>query len=229
MKFIKRLLLLLIVAAVLAAAFPLVRDDLAGWWSGLDTELQVRLYAWENGLEYRQYPHSLVELLDSNPETKDFVLGYPLREEGAYELTEWEDTDGVPLFLQWDTRWGYEIYGSDMIAITGCGPTCLAMAGYYLTGDPAFTPEKVAQFASENGYYVNGNGSAWTLISEGAEKLGLEVEELPLGKQTMMDALNAGNPIILIMGPGDFTTTGHYIFRHAIKNAQAYLEWYSLG
>jgi hypothetical protein len=62
----------------------------------------------------------------------------------AYDLSEGVGGEGVPLFLQWDKRWGYERYGSDYLAITGCGPTCLAMAGYYLTGDASFDPALVA-------------------------------------------------------------------------------------
>ena len=98
-----------------------------------------------------------------------------------------------------------------MMAITGCGPTCLAMVGYYLTGDDWYTPENVAGFAWEGGYYAPGYGSSWTLISEGAGKLGLTATELPLVKKKMTDALEAGNPVILALGKGDFTSTGHYI------------------
>ena len=72
-------------------------------------------------------------------------------------------------------------------------------------------PKEVAGFAQRSGYYEKGYGSSWTLISEGAEKLGLTATELPLVKKKMTDALENGNPVILAMGKGDFTTTGHYI------------------
>ena len=85
------------------------------------------------------------------------------------------------------------------------------MAGYYLTGDDAMNPEQVARFAQRNGYYERGFGSSWTLISEGAEKLGLSVQELPLVKGKMVAALEEGKPIILALGPGDFTSKGHYV------------------
>jgi len=107
--------------------------------------------------------------------------------------------------------WGYETYGSSYLAVTGCGPTCLAMAGYYLTGDEVMNPKTIAEYAEDWGYYAKGYGSSWTLISEGAEKLGLKAKELPLVKKKMTDALEAGSPIILALGKGDFTTTGHYI------------------
>lgn len=174
-------------------------------------EQAVMVYAKENSIAYGTWPRSLIELLDRNPETKEFVLGYPERETLAQEAFVPETTDTVPLLMQWDPRWGYETYGSDYLAITGCGPTCLAMAGIHLTGDENFRPDRIAGFAQRSGYYAGGYGSSWTLISEGAEELGLTATELPLVKKKITDALEAGNPVILAMGPGDFTTAGHYI------------------
>ena len=158
-----------------------------------------------------EIPQSLLELMERNPETEEFVLNYPNRREEKINMRSFDRSEGVPLMLQWDTRWGYLPYGSDMVAITGCGPVCLAMAGYYVTGDEDFSPDKMVEFATENGYYSKGNGSSWTLISEGGVKLGLDVTEIPLVKQKILDYLESGNPIICAMGPGDFTTTGHYI------------------
>ena len=158
-----------------------------------------------------EIPKSLLELMERNPETEEFVMNYPHRREETINMRSFDRSEGVPLMLQWDTRWGYLPYGSDMVAITGCGPVCLAMAGYYVTGDEDFSPDKMVEFATENGYYSKGNGSSWTLISEGGVKLGLDVTEIPLVKQKILDYLKGGNPIICAMGPGDFTTTGHYI------------------
>ena len=120
--------------------------------------------------------------------------------------------------MQWNPNWGYEIYGSSYLAVTGCGPTCLAMVGYYLTGNEEMLPHRVAQFAEANGYYEPGYGSSWTLISEGSQALGLYAQELPLVKSKMVEELEAGHPIILAMGEGDFTTTGHYIVMTGYEN-----------
>ena len=177
-----------------------------------EAEIQVMAYAKAHDLAYGAYPESMIALLERNPETETFVLEYPVYQEQDYALPEYENSDTVPLFLQWDQRWGYNRYGSDVMGITGCGPTCLAMVGYYLTGDAeTFDPAAVARFAEENGYYASGYGSSWTLISEGGVTLGLDVTEIPLVKKRMVDNLAVGNPIILAMGEGDFTSTGHYI------------------
>ena len=214
------LLLALLLAGLLGAKpiYNFYRDISFGWTERTETEKAVKAYAEEMGISYGEYPQSLIDLLEGNPETEQFVLNYPFREDLPVDLTPYEDSSTVPLFLQWDPMWGYEDYGSSCIAITGCGPTCLSMVGYYLTGDANMTPDKIAKFAQKNGYYEPGYGSSWTLISEGATKLGLEAKELPLVKKKMTDALEAGSPIILAMGEGDFTTTGHYIVLTGVKD-----------
>ena len=196
-------------------------QDISFYWTDhTQAEYTVKAYAEEMGIFYARYPRSLIELLERNPETEAFVLGYPFREETEIDLSSYENPESVPLFLQWDPQWGYERYGSDMIAITGCGPTCLAMAGYYLTGDPNMNPAQVADFAEKNGYYQSGYGSSWTLISEGGVELGLSVTELPLVKKKLVTSLEEGHPVILALGPGDFTTTGHYILLTGLEDGK---------
>ena len=211
-------LILLIAALGAKPAWYAVQDLTFAWTDRTETEWKVKTFAEENGLFFAQYPKSLIQLLENNPETEEFVLQYPLREDVQPDLSGFDRETGVPLFLQWDPMWGYEKYGSDYLAITGCGPTCLAMAGYYLTGLETMNPGDVAIFAEENGYYAAGYGSSWTLISEGSARLGLKATELPLVKKKMTDALETGNPVILAMGKGDFTTTGHYIVLTGLEN-----------
>ena len=208
------LLILAVIAVGVLSAEKLARSyrDISFYWSErTEAEQKVKAYAEQMGISYGEYPESLIELLERNPETEEFVLNYPFREEAALEAFSYDLDEGVPLMMQWDTRWGYIEYGSDVAGLTGCGPTCLAMAGYYVTGDEQFHPANMLEFAAENGYYSPGNGSSWTLISEGGVKLGLDVTEIPLVKQRIMDNLEVGNPIICAMGPGDFTSSGHYI------------------
>ena len=210
------LLMLLLISALAVLLFSdrvasLYRDLTFRWSDATEAEKTIKEYADKMGVRYGDYPKSLIDLLERNPETEEFVLNYPFREESDYDLSA-TSRDTVPLFLQWDQRWGYTKYGSDMIAITGCGPTCVAMAGYYLTGDAeTFDPAAVAAFAEKHGYYAAGYGSSWTLISEGAVELGLDVTEIPLVKKRITDNLEVGNPIICAMGPGDFTSSGHFI------------------
>ena len=130
-------------------------------------------------LREQGYPESLIALVERNPETKDFVLDYP-KYKGLEEIDISKEVmkGEIPHFLQWDERWGYEIYGSDFLAVTGCGPTCLSMVTCGLTGDTQWNPYEVAKMAEDNGYYVDGSGSSWALMSSGAEKLGLTVSSV---------------------------------------------------
>lgn len=178
-----------------------------------DTPIQIREFAKQNHISIWQWPKELIEMLERNPETESFVLHYPLKKgvAAAIDLSEYQKSDGVPLFIQWDERWGYDTYAGELMGLSGCGPTCLSMVCAYLLNDLQYTPRYIAQFAENNGYSVNGNGSTWTLISEGGEELGLDVTEIPLVESRIIRNLEMGNPIICVMGPGDFTTTGHFI------------------
>ena len=209
-RFIRFLAAALLFIFLLSALFLCVRY-INSRYSG--TNPLILAFAKEHGLKPSDWPESLVEMLEKTPEAESFVLNYPLlhNRQQEIDLTEYLHTDSVPLFLQWDTRWGYQTYGDGMIAQTGCGPTCLSMVCVYLLDDPTLDPGYVARFSRNNGYCVPGNGTSWTLISEGGEKLGLDVTEIPLVEGIINDHLKAGDPIICVMGPGDFTTSGHYI------------------
>ncbi len=211
---IRDLILLLIPMALFIVLIILGRDFLLGNRPAKDSaEGIVRSFARENNIPFDAYPESLIQLLERNPETKDFVLQYPFYygEDASVDLSQYADMATVPLFLQWDKQWGYIPYGDNVAGISGCGPVCLSMAAYYLTGNSNYSPDRMIDFALKNGYYEQGIGSSWTLISEGAVELGFDVTEIPLDKGRIIRNLEVDNPIICVMGPGDFTTTGHFI------------------
>ena len=177
-------------------------------------------------LREQGYPESLIALVERNPETKDFVLDYP-KYKGLEEIDISKDVmkGEIPHFLQWDERWGYETYGSDFLAVTGCGPTCLSMVTCGLTGDTQWNPYEVAKMAEDNGYYVDGSGSSWDLMSSGAEKLGLTVSSVIFDAEHIRATLEAGQPIICVMGPGDFTNAGHFLVLTGVdKNGDIILQ-----
>ena len=126
-------------------------------------------------------------------------------------LEEYASADQVPLLMQWDQRWGYKGYAGAPMGLSGCGPTCLSMVTIFLTGDTSKNPAWMADFATEHGYAVDDVGSDWALMSQGGLELGMDVTEIPPDKERVEDNLYVGNPIVAIMGPGDFTTEGHFI------------------
>lgn len=159
------------------------------------------------------YPESLIALLERNPETREFVLNYAQNRDKVYEidLSNQVIEGEISLFLQWDERWGYEFYGEDFMAVTGCGPTCLSMVRCGLSGDAEWNPLKIANMAEEQGYYVEGVGSSWNLMTDGAAQLGLVADTVIFDEAHIIAELENGRPIICAMRPGDFTTSGHFI------------------
>ena len=165
-------------------------------------------------------PKELLEFMEKNPEAKDYVLNYLEKKDidSAIDLSNLLDSSSVPLLIQWDERWGYTEYAGELFGLSGCGPTCLSMVCVYLMNDAKYSPRYIAEFATENGYSVPGNGSSWTLISEGGVQLGVDITEIPLDENRIIRNLEVGNPIICVMGPGFFTTTGHYIVMTEYKD-----------
>lgn len=142
----------------------------------------------------------------------DFVKGYLGAEHVANGgLTRAECKADIPLLIQWDKRWGYAPYGNSDVAISGCAPTCLSMVVVGLTGNTDITPAAVAKYAEEAGYYQKGTGTSWSLMTEGCEHYGIHGQELSLDRNVIMKHLDAGEPIICSMRPGNFTTAGHFI------------------
>lgn len=166
------------------------------------------------------YPDSLIQLAKKNPETVEFVRDYPKMKDNHDKIDISEDLDGgIPLFLQWDERWGYRDYGGDFMALNGCGPTCLSMVCCGLTGEKKWNPYRVAVMAEKSGYYVEGSGSSWSLMYDGAAKLGLRAEKVSFDRDSIVDKLRQGKPIICVVGPGDFTTQGHFLVLTGIDDS----------
>lgn len=160
-----------------------------------------------------QYPKQLKDLALKNEEALEFVYDYPAEhvKEHTIDLTEEASMDSVPLFVQWDKRWGYEKYSGNFFAASGCGPTTLSMVVVYLTHDREASPIAVAKYSKEAGYSVDGSGSSWTLISEGCRHYGVKAKAVALDESRMKAELDEGHPIVVNVGPGDFTDTGHFM------------------
>ena len=163
--------------------------------------------------QHSRYSDDMLKALANNPEMADFVINSLDRDaRPSYTgLSELERSQDYPLFLQWDPRWGYESYGDDNIGLSGCGPTCVSMAMYYLLGDESITPDAVARYSMDNGHYVMGTGTAWALLEEFPETCGVSVEQPAASEQTMKNALDKGGVIICSMSQGDFTAAGHFV------------------
>jgi len=163
------------------------------------------------------YPDTLIDLVARNHETVDFVYSYKDREKYnnrklSADINSSYYVDGdVPLFLQWDRRWGYRIYGKEMIGLSGCGPTSLAMVIRHFDSDSTLNPYDVAKYSQDNGYVSADNFTSWKLFETGLSKYGLESQDVIPVEAKMKKALDDNKILIVSVKPGTFTERGHII------------------
>lgn len=93
------------------------------------------------------------------------------------------------------------------------------MVATYLLKTDYMNPEWMAEYSEDKGFISN-SGTLWALMSDGAEKLGLESIQIPLDENRIYDNLEVGNPIICSVGPGDFNTEGNFIVLAGIEDGK---------
>lgn len=176
---------------------------------------RIRKQATEHG-----YPKNVIELLDKNVETVDFVADYEKKKDKPYADTIGKDLSqgGIPELLQWDERWGYAPYGTSIVAASGCGPTCMAMVAAGLNQDASITPAKVAAYGTEHGYVDEENNTYWRFMDEAGANWKLNSTAGLLSEEQVALELSQGHPIICSVGPGDFTKIGHFIVLTGYEN-----------
>lgn len=117
----------------------------------------------------------------------------------------------MPNLYQTDPEWADVEYSGGTLADQGCGPTALSMVYIYLTGDTELDPPAMARFSTEAGYSTELEGSYRALMSDGAELLGLKSRIVDVSPEGITAELEAGRPVICVVGPGVFTEIGHFI------------------
>ena len=185
--------------------------------SGTFDEQIAREYRW---LEKHadEFPSHKIEYAENNPGLIDFLYRYAFgekesssEESGDRGLTEDEKKAYAPVLLQWDDRWGFHPYGTSVLGLTGCGPTCLAMVVDSLSEDADVTPAEAADFATKQDLYEYGVGTRWGIWSAGATEYGLECETVSADFDTVLGELSQNAMVVCSVGPGVFTPGGHFI------------------
>lgn len=158
-------------------------------------------------------PENVIEFGEKYPEAQEYVWNFNKYVDKDFDMDvseEMAEAD-IPLFIQWDKRWGYKSYGGNYIGVAGCGPTCLSMIACGLKNDSELNPFVVAKYASDQGFYSYGQGTSWFLMTEGAKQYGLSVVSGSVTSDYILENLSSQEPMICSMTPGDFTKTGHFI------------------
>lgn len=148
----------------------------------------------------------------------------------AYSVTAHAAETQPTQYLQYDEKWGSNIYSSignssQTIANSGCGPTSAAMVVDYYDEENIITPDIIAEYAMTNGHRTAYQGTSWSLFSAIADEYNLEfmqtssAEEANQWMQTHDDAL-----IICSMKPGLWTGGGHFITIWDIQNDEVFIN-----
>ena len=168
------------------------------------------------------YPDDMLKALANNPELAEFMVGYykDTVKVKHGKLSKKEIKSEFPLLLQWDKRWGYAPYGDSIIGIAGCGPTCLSMVIVAMTGDKSATPYQLAKYSENNGYYVEGIGTSWALMSDAVTDYGIRTHQISADEVIMKEELKKGHMLICSMREGDFTSEGHFIVIYGSKKGK---------
>src|SRR5699024_11797743 len=70
--------------------YNLYRDVSFSWVEHSQAELEIKAYADEKGISFGEYPQYMIDLYETNPETKDFVLNYPFRKKQTVDLSSYD-------------------------------------------------------------------------------------------------------------------------------------------
>lgn len=117
----------------------------------------------------------------------------------------------VTYYNQSDEVWAEQPYGKDNIGHYGCGPTAMAMAVQSMTGE-SVDPIQMAEAAVNGGHWAQNQGSYLSIVEGLAADYGLKADALSAKtEEGIRDALFSGKLLVALMGPGHFTSGGHFI------------------
>ena len=140
-------------------------------------------------------------------------------------------------YLQTDPRWGaldYSAQGEKTnIAVSGCGPTAMAMV-LATWADPRVTPQSECAWALAHGYKAPHQGTYYGYFAPAAKRFGLTCRMLngvtlygkpdsPYHAQARA-ALDRGDLVIACMGKGLWTSSGHFVLVWKIEGNTVYLN-----
>lgn len=150
-------------------------------------------------------PHALPEAAPDPPE-KQAVS------DGIYSLSLSTSIGALTYYNQNDARWAEQLYGDqDPLSGYGCGPTVLAMLVTSFSNQ-SYSPSDMAKWAADNQYWSAGSGTRHSFIPDGGAAFGFQV--VPFHNYTeegIISELSSGHVLVALLGPGSFTSTGHFI------------------
>ncbi len=132
-------------------------------------------------------------------------------------------------YLQTDPRWKYNDYSTKgektTIGASGCGPTAMSMV-LATWADPKVTPATECAWALAHGYKALKQGTYYGYFVPAGKRYGLKVRQLntvtiygnasTIYHEQARQAIKDGHLVIACMGPGNWTSSGHYVLVYDI-------------
>ena len=142
-------------------------------------------------------------------------------------------------YLQTDRRWASNNYSapgeSTNIGRSGCGIACTAMVIASLA-DPSVTPEYTAKWSMAHGYKAKNQGTYYSYFKPQLAEYGIKCDQVNGAtvyhgansaasvNKKMVDSVKTGNWIICCMGPGDWTSSGHFVLWYGVDGDYALIR-----
>lgn len=140
-----------------------------------------------------------------------FVAAYPTSDKSTRPYDGDVSRGEVPSLFNWDEHWGAVTYGDGPLAVTGSGPTTLAMAYMGLTGKTDYSPTEIAQQASKSNYADGESGSKTELFTKTGGSLGLVANEYSPSVDTITTSLGETTVIAAEVKSGTLTDEAHWV------------------
>lgn len=152
----------------------------------------------------------LLTLALNEPSSIPFVAAYPTSDKSSRPYDDDIKRGEVPCLYNWDERWGAVTYGNGPLAVTGSGPTTLAMAYMGLTGKSDFSPTEIAQQAGKSNYADGDSGSKGELFSKLATSMGLSTSESTPSSDTLLLSLGENTVFAVELKEDTLTDEAHW-------------------
>ena len=134
--------------------------------------------------------------------------------------TAQNNTTGFVFYDQFNSAWRDHPYGTSTIGDSGCGPSAVAMVVATLTGDHSVTPVVVADFGTQNGAYITGQGSSYQkMLIDGPVHFGLKSKAINSIDEAISTIKAGGLVIAAGTGAIPYTESGHIIVLRGVTNS----------
>ena len=129
-------------------------------------------------------------------------------------------------YKQGDSRWGSKMYSStgnkkQTMKSSGCGPTAMADVVATLK-DESIDPYDLAQLSVANGHRSSSGGTAWSFFPYIMEKFAFSKMVQTDSFTSLQACLDNGGYVVCSMGPGYWTSGGHFICVWKVENGYVY-------